>query len=359
MTAKNQVSSRHACSRRVGRGRVASAADGPSQAEVSHVTLRGSGLATEASGQNRVSSGGLGGPVTVSAAIARRQNTSRSLILLRAAAVVHRRIQLAHGASMLVSILLAVLGLVAKQIPSMSASVSVAGAIWATTYAILVVSNTKRLLRTGAMLQEAFDCSVFDMPWNVVAVGKPVPEEEVSRISRLFHGNERELRNYYLVADLPFPYDVLFCLEQNLAWGPRVRRRYATAVATLAIAWLIVGAVVAIIQGWTVSSLLAAWLVPSSGLLLLCLDTYRAQVSSNKERARVLDLLRVTLDGNRAEPATPTGTTEFVRRVQDALFSMRQQQPRVPSWFFRQFHNRDEADFRSRMRQLEDRPANA
>lgn len=297
--------------------------------------------------------------MTRSHVISRRQNNSRSLTILRATAVVHRRIQLALEVSLLVSVLFAVLGLVAKQFPSMSASVSVTGAIWTATYAVLVVPNTKRFLRAGATLQEAFDCSVFDTPWNVVAVGKQVSEEEVSSLSRLFRGNETELRDYYLVADLPFPYDVLFCLEQNLAWGPRVRRRCANAVATLALSWLIVGAVLAVIQGWTVSSLLAGWLVPSSGLLLLCLDSYRAQVSTNKERARVLDLVRATLDGDRAEPAIPADTVEFVRRVQDALFNMRQQQPRVPTWFFRRFHDRDEADFRSRMRRLEERPTNA
>jgi hypothetical protein len=47
--------------------------------------------------------------------------------------------------------------------------------------------------------------------------------------------------------------------------------------------------------------------------------------------------------------------TTFARQVQDVLFQMRRQQPRVPEWFFRRFHDADLADFTYRMQQLEQR----
>jgi hypothetical protein len=45
--------------------------------------------------------------------------------------------------------------------------------------------------------------------------------------------------------------------------------------------------------------------------------------------------------------------------MQDTLFHMRQQQPRVPAWFFERFHDRDEVDFRVRMHRIEERLTDA
>jgi hypothetical protein len=79
-------------------------------------------------------------------------------------------------------------------------------------------------------MQEKLDVHLFDLPWNAVLVGDEPSEEEVGRLSRRFRGDEASLRDYYLVAAVAAPHDVLFCFEQNLAWGSRVRQRYAAAL---------------------------------------------------------------------------------------------------------------------------------
>jgi hypothetical protein len=282
------------------------------------------------------------------------------MTLLRAIAVAHRYSQRAQGGSLAVSVLVAALGLMTRPAPGTTSTVVLVGTGWAVIYATLVVPWSARHMRTSAMLQEMLDVGLFNLPWNGVLVGDRVSEDDVSRLSRRFRGDLNRLRDYYLVANVPAPYDVLFCLKQNLAWGSRVRRRFANALVVVVVLWLATGFIVGIATGGTISQFVTQWFVPSLGLLLLCLDIYRAQVSITRERTRVVVLLRPVVD----DPASPVLAsdltfTAFARRIQDVLFQLRRQQPRTPDWFFRLFHDRDKEDFQFEMQHLEARLGDA
>ncbi len=289
--------------------------------------------------------------------IADLQNSDRLVVLRRAIAVAHRHALRAQAVSLIVSVVMAGLSVLARTVPAAAPTVVLVGAAWAGVYAIFVVPWIGRHLRTGATLQEMFDVALFRLPWNNVAVGEPVPDHEVSRLSRRFRGDERRLRDYYLVADVPEPYDVLFCLEQNLAWGSRVRRRYANIVVGLVLLWCASGIIAGIVSGLTVADLVSTWFVPSLALLLLGLEVHRTQMSNTRERNRVLELLEAALpsDGATATLTPRPAWTDFARKIQDALFHIRCQQSRVPEWLFRRWHDTDRADFQFKMRALEAR----
>ena len=177
--------------------------------------------------------------------IAQAQDSPQSITLLRAISVAHRHTQFAQMASLVVSFVVAGLSVLAQPVPSTAPALALAGALWAVAYALFVTPWRSRYLRMSATLQEVLDVELFGLSWNRVMVGEPVPEDEVSRLSRRFRGNEDRLRGYYLVADVPAPYDVLFCIEQNLAWGACIRKRFARALISVAAAWAAAGVVVA------------------------------------------------------------------------------------------------------------------
>ncbi|MET7422739.1 S-4TM family putative pore-forming effector [Dactylosporangium sp. NPDC005555] len=285
--------------------------------------------------------------------IGARQNSDRFLTLHRAIRVAHRRAQRAQTASIVMSLLVACLSIATPFASWTTPYVVLIGAAWAAVYAVVVVPWAGRYLRTSATLQEMYDVGLFGLPWNTVAVGDPVPEDEVSRLDRRFRENPRRLHDYYLVAQVRPPYDVLFCLEQNLAWGTRVRRRFADLMVAVVVLWCVAGVAGAVAMQITVADLVAQWFIASLGLLLLCLDIYRLQVSATTERTRVLGLLRSI--GGRNDLAAGPELTAFFRQVQDVLFQLRRSQPRVPTWFFNLFHDDDLADFQFKMRALEER----
>ncbi|WP_435153372.1 S-4TM family putative pore-forming effector [Micromonospora aurantiaca (nom. illeg.)] len=284
------------------------------------------------------------------------QNSASSLRLLRAVRVAHQNNQWAQGLSFLVSAALAAAGLLSRSEPTATATVALIGTTWAAFYWLLIAPWAERHLWTAAALQERFDTEVLGLPWNRIAVGDPISDDEVNRLARRFRGDADRLLDYYLIADAAAPYGVLFCLEQNLAWGSRVRFRFAQLAATFMILWSVFGVVLVLSTGGTVNQLLSGWFAPSLGLLIVCLDAYRVQIASSRERTRVLAMVRAAFD----DPASPlitnaTRFTTFARQVQDTLFTMRRVQPRLPHWYFKRFHHQDKSDFEVKRDTLEDR----
>jgi len=289
--------------------------------------------------------------------IDRLQNDNHSMTLLRAIQVAHRYTQRAQAVSLIMSLVIASLGVLAKMVYSpLLPAATIIGAGWAGVYAVALAPRLGRYLRTSAILQEMLDVALFGIPWNAVLVGPQLSEDDVSRLSRRFRGDEASLRDYYLVAAVNGPYDVLFCLEQNLAWGSRVRRRFADLLLSFVTAWCAAGIIVGVAVGSTVSDLVTVWFVPSLGLLLYCSAGARAQILTTRERIRVVGLVRALMDDSSAPSlADDKAFAVFARQVQDVLFLARRQEPRTPHWFFGLFHDDDIADFRYKMRALEQR----
>ncbi|MGW7518702.1 S-4TM family putative pore-forming effector [Streptomyces sp. NPDC054796] len=288
--------------------------------------------------------------------IADQQESAAAMRVLKAIAVAYLRNQRAQTLIFAVSIALALAGLLTGPDSRYGPVIILGGTLWAALYKGVVAPWSERYLRIAATLQEMFDADVLGLPWNSVVAGNRIGDDEVSRLSRRFRGGEDRLRGYYLVLRAIEPYDVLFCLEQNLAWGSRIRLRFAQLMLGVLVLWSTAGVLLTLATGATVSRLVTGWFVPSLGLLLLCLDTYRTQMASIQERLRVLGLVRAVID----DPTQPTISTQvalnsFARQVQDTLYQMRRLQPRLPSWYFRRYHDQDKCDFRIRMQELEAR----
>ncbi|MEU8731306.1 S-4TM family putative pore-forming effector [Streptomyces sp. PB17] len=286
--------------------------------------------------------------------IADRQESAAAMRVLKAIAVAHLRNQRAQSLSLGVSVALAVAGLLIGSGSRYGTAITLSGTLWAALYMGVMAPWAERYLRIAATLQEMFDADVLGLPWNSVAAGHRISDDEVSRLSRRFRGADDRLRGYYLSVDAAAPYDVLFCLEQNLAWGSRVRLRFAQLMLGVLVLWSVAGVLLTLATDGTLSRLVTGWFVPSLALLLLCLEMYRTQMASIQERQRVLGLVRGVIDDPTSPViTTPDESTRFARQVQDSLYQMRRLQPRLPNWYFRRYHDQDKSDFQIRMRQLE------
>ncbi|MFG2313816.1 S-4TM family putative pore-forming effector [Streptomyces tendae] len=220
--------------------------------------------------------------------IADRQESAAAMRVLKAIAVAHLRNQRAQSLSLGVSVALAVAGLLIGSGSRYGTAITLSGTLWAALYMGVMAPWAERYLRIAATLQEMFDADVLGLPWNSVAAGHRISDDEVSRLSRRFRGADDRLRGYYLSVDAAAPYDVLFCLEQNLAWGSRVRLRFAQLMLGVLVLWSVAGVLLTLATDGTLSRLVTGWFVPSLALLLLCLEMHRTQMTSIQERQRVL-----------------------------------------------------------------------
>lgn len=287
--------------------------------------------------------------------ITQRQNDEELLRILRAGESAHARARQLASAHISLSFLLAAGAVLGVFVSSAQVTLTVAGALWALAYAAGAGAWTENEFRKAALLQEAFDTRLFDLPWNEVLAGDMPSADEVSRLARRYKGPEERLRDYYEITDLPRPFDVLSCILQNLAWGARVRRRFAAVVQGGVIAWVLAGVVAGVVTQSTVSDVLLGWFVPSLGLLLLGVDTYRAQrgTATAREHTRHVILPRMR---SHAEAGMPPDEAEnlliLARQAQDVLLRTRLDQARVPNWFFNTFLDSDRADFAAAMEEI-------
>ncbi|MFJ3760870.1 S-4TM family putative pore-forming effector [Streptomyces sp. NPDC090080] len=277
------------------------------------------------------------------------QNAEAAQYRLRAMTVSHGRAQRLGNVRTGVSLLLAASGLASALLPELTLPATILGGLWAVAYSVGLTSWENNEARRAALLQELFDVRLFRLEWNSAMVGSPPTPQQINSLSRRFRGDEAELWNYYEIPELPRPYDVLACQQQNLGWGARVRRRYARTILTLMIAWLVMGLVVGLTARMSVLDLLLLWYVPSLGAVMTGFDVCRTQWDVAAERERVMALLEAMVVGD----ADPAALLVFARQVQDVIFQSRQRHTRVPNWFFSRFKNTDRADFQAAMDHLQ------
>jgi hypothetical protein len=293
-----------------------------------------------------------------SSSIRRQQNDPSMLALLQAVSVSHSRVQRLDAISTSASILTAVLGVVATFVEAMATPATIVGALWALAYSTGLATWTGNELQRAATLQEMFDVRLFSIPWNPVIAAEPLGAQEVSKLSKRFRGRDDMIRDYYEIPDLPRPYDVLACQQQNLGWGSRIRRRYCYSILVVVCGWSVAGLIIGGLADLTIAEVLLYWYLPSLGALMLGVDVFRAQRDVADRRDHVLGLVRARVAAAVAAPADEAPAIGrdlelLARQVQDTLFFTRQHAPRVPDWFFLRFRANDRMDFRAAMDELE------
>ncbi|GIF13713.1 S-4TM family putative pore-forming effector [Actinoplanes teichomyceticus] len=270
---------------------------------------------------------------------------------LRATAVSHVRVRRLVALRVIISAVLAVAGLLtvsggALATKPLSVTIAVVGVLWALAYSLGLASWADRELRRAALLQEAFEVRFFHLPWNCVLAGEEVSPEDVRHISSRYRGDPPP--DFYDMPNLPRPFDVLVRQQQNLAWGGRVRHRYAQAVMLAMLGWAALGLFTGMIRNSTITDLFVQWCVPSLGMFLLGWDTFREQRNVAAERIRVRAHSRarcLQLAKGNLDPEVHRELCQMARQVQDQLFLSRRRAPRVPSWFFRRYYTQDSSDF--------------
>ncbi|HEY0935946.1 MAG TPA: S-4TM family putative pore-forming effector [Trebonia sp.] len=290
--------------------------------------------------------------------ILRDQNGPAAAAVARAVATSHKRAQRLAAAGTAGSVLAAAAGLAGVFVTGAATAITVAGAAWALLYAVGLTSWEGQERDRAARIQEMFDVDLFALDWNPLLVGDRVGPQEINRLGARYRGQPDKVADYYEIPDLPYPFDVLACQQQNLGWGARVHRRYAYLVLACVCVWSGAGLLVGTLADLTVTEILLRWYIPSLGGIMLGLGIFRQQHGVTKERHRVLQLVNARIDALAGAAGGPRPATELLplaRQVQDVVFLTRQRATRVPDWLYRRHRADDQSDFRAAVEHLESR----
>jgi hypothetical protein len=273
------------------------------------------------------------------AAIGKSQNTEANLRLQVAARHFYRLGKLLQFAGTSVNLFLALVSpFVLLFEPTWGPALGAIAGAWLFLSRQVLVRFKRTFQTQGATAQELFDCAVLGLDWNDALVRR-ISDEEISGASRKLHDVD-QLRDWYPTAGAQtWPASVLICQRANAVWARRQHRAYAYVLRCSAVVWGLIGIVVAIVHGTTMADYLVTVALPSLPAVLDASELAERHLGSAKSREVLEEQADALLRNENA-------TNHILREFQDQLFSLRNDSPIVPGWFYRLVRSKYEEDMK-------------
>ncbi|WP_329541946.1 S-4TM family putative pore-forming effector [Streptomyces sp. NBC_01358] len=286
-----------------------------------------------------------------------RQNTEKSISLIKASSAAYAHIKRYEAARYAGSFLLSTASVYMAATGQTSPILVAVGVAWALTSSILLSQLAKRWATEGALIQEQFDTHLYGMKWKPGR--KKVEPERIHTLSLRYGGSEDGLRDWYPdVSSLADPFAILICQRSNVAWDIQLRRRWKTAVEVFLATWSCGGVAVGIVQNLTVLELILRWYAPSAGLLLLAWETIRTQQSIIADRTELCSRISTELEWVSPNISkVVAGRLQLkCREIQDGIYLTRAQTAAVPQFFYKHFRPNDQSAMQSAAADISEGP---
>lgn len=196
-----------------------------------------------------------------------------------------------------------------------------------------------RMKKRGAIVQQMFDCAVFELPWRPLRCGQRVDSEDILAEAQ-DHLRNRDARGKLLdwypvtVKGLPLPLARLICQRASLWWDLRQRDRVRGALtATLSILAISIF-LIALLRGDTVQQMILTVYVPLAPAVLWILREILAQrdaIHADERGLAAVESLWKQAMENRLNDVEAFNQSVL---VQDALFDARSRSPLVFNWVY-------------------------
>jgi hypothetical protein len=190
-------------------------------------------------------------------------------------------------------------------------------------------------LKSGARLQEEFDCEVLDLDWNEFVAGRKVDPEDVfeSGHRKLGTADETRLRDWYpkVVAGAPIAAARLICQRENLVYDSSLRTAYRRFLFWSVLLFVAAASAVSLYVNPTFTSVVFYVLVPAAPALTWAFR-------ENKRQADTLETLnRLKLEAEKLIEQVIRGmdaiqARQRSRELQDAIFNHRVTSSLVFEW---------------------------
>lgn len=190
----------------------------------------------------------------------------------------------------------------------------------------------------AAKIQEAFDCSILDLPWADVRVGSRAEGEDIHSASAAYlKGRDDEsLRNWYPAAagDVPLSLGRIVCQRANLRWDAHLRRRYRTWLAAILLILGIGIAAIGLQNGVSLEQLTLGVLAPISPVFLWGIREFRKQGeaadTSDRLRAHIMALWKEAMERRLSTDELRAAS----RELQDEIYTRRASAPIIFDWIY-------------------------
>ena len=283
--------------------------------------------------------------------ISSEQNSPSNIELLAAQRQLYATSKKVFGWQMILCGPLPVAGaLLVIQQPQLKAYFAAWGILVALCDHFVLTPWQKALRNKAAHIQEKFDCTVLQLPWNDLKAGKSPDPELIKEQSDKYQSWAHEvnpLENWYpaKVDELPFPIARIVCQRVNCWWDSEQRRKYAGWIVGLLCSLLVILGALALTVSINVGDFLLICIAPVAPAVLIGLRQFR----EHTEAAERLDKLKehsVTLWKAALAGEAESIMTGRSRNLQDEILESRKKAPPVLDLIFRRLRK----DYERRMK---------
>jgi hypothetical protein len=279
--------------------------------------------------------------------IPENQNTDQSLDRLAAQRVLYSRAKMLAGIQALLSVPAAIVWtIIANLYPEMKQW----AALWGLVVAVLDLAVLDEFQsfskQDAAKIQEAFDCTVLDLPWNSLVAGtRPEPEKIASASQKYRPDPKHPLENWYPaeVATLPLSAARFVCQRTNLWWDSTLRKRYAILLAVCASLVAIASFATALARHYSLEDSLLIFWVPLSPAYLWTIREFRKHWGTAQLSDRLKDCLETVWSQLLKRSLSEAELKDESRKLQDEIYRRRKDSPLVFDWIYNRLHPTHEA----------------
>jgi len=251
------------------------------------------------------------------------------------------------GLQMALTTLVPVAGMIAEVAwPQLKGGVAFYGVVVSVLDVAVLDPWQKGMRYLAAKIQEAFDCSVLDLPWNDFKVGSRPEGEDVQAASSARRGNAEDegLQNWYpvIVAEVPLSLGRIICQRSNLRWDAALRRRYRTWLAGMLILFGVIVSYLGLHTGFSLEQLTLGVLAPISPMLLWGIREFQrhGEAASLSDRLREKSVAMWTAALNRK--MSEEELKARARQLQDEIYDRRSNAPMIFNWVYNRLRDAGE-----------------
>ncbi len=216
--------------------------------------------------------------------------------------------------------------------------------------AICITRALSRLKKRGAVIQQMFDCDLFDLTWPQLRCGsRPDPGEIMADGQDHLKASAREgLLDWYptVVGTLPLWLARIVCQRASFCWDLAQRDRVRGGLTAILAVLVVIVFLIALLRGDTVQQMILTVYVPLAPAVLWTIREWLAQRDAINADDRGLaatdSLWRQVMERTVTEAEATRQSSLF----QDALFDNRSRSPLVFNWIYHLLRGRKEAQMR-------------
>jgi hypothetical protein len=196
----------------------------------------------------------------------------------------------------------------------------------------------KGILKAGAKLQEQFDCTVLELPWDQFTVGdKVLPEIVHQASSKYLDGkDDPQLLNWYppVVGRAPLHLARIICQRTNLWYDASVRRQYGAWALGITIGLAVVLILVGMMRGLTIDSFVLTVLAPAAPIIIWGVRDYLRQRDATEGLDRVRSAIENLWERAKVGGCSDVDCTGESRQLQNLIYERRSMSPLIFSWVY-------------------------